>query len=85
MSDSLMYSEEYFVILEANLPEQILSAVELKDKLKTVLIKHTDSLPRELQKFDALEDRVQYLLENCCEFELSPGNLLQWYAIRLEK
>ena len=85
MSDKLMYSEEYFVILEANQPEQILSAAELREKLETVLKTRVEPLPRELQKFESLEDRTQYLLENCCEIELSPGSLLQWYAIRLEK
>ena len=80
-----MYSEEYFVILEANKPEQILSAAELREKLETVLKTQVEPLPRDLQKFESLEDRTQYLLENCCELELSHGNLLQWYAIRLEK
>ena len=85
MSDKSMYSEEYFVILEANSPEQILSAAELKEKLETVLKTRVAPLPRELKKFESFEDRTQYLLENCCELELSPGNLLQWYAVRLEK
>ena len=80
-----MYSEEYFVILEANKPEQILSVTELREKLETVLTTQVEPLPRDLQKFESLEDRTQYLLENCCELELSPGNLLQWYAVRLEK
>ena len=80
-----MYSEEYFVILEANKPEQILSVTELREKLETVLTTQVEPLPRDLQKLESLEDRTQYLLENCCEIELSPGNLLQWYAIRLEK
>ncbi|MBE9040686.1 chlororespiratory reduction protein 7 [Oscillatoriales cyanobacterium LEGE 11467] len=85
MSDSSMYAEEYFVFLEANSPEQILSADELREKLKTVLKNHTDRLPRELQTLNSLEDQSQHLVENCCEFELSAGKLLQWYAIRLEK
>ncbi|MDY6936232.1 MAG: chlororespiratory reduction protein 7 [Cyanobacteriota bacterium] len=89
MSDRSMYSEDYFVVLEGNSPEQILSAAELKDKLETILKNHRenypDRLPRELQKLDSLETQSQHLLDNCCEFELSAGTLLQWYAIRLEK
>ena len=85
MSDSSMYSEEYFVILEANQPEQILSATELREKLETVLKTRVAPLPRELKKFESLDAQTQYLLENSCEIELSPGSLLQWYAIRLEK
>ena len=85
MSNSLMYSEDHFVVLEANQPEEILTRAELLTKLESILSSRQDHLPRELQKFSALPQQAQYLLDNYCEFDLNPGEYLQWYAIRLEK
>ena len=85
MSDSLMYSEEHFVVLETNQPEQFLTAAELLDKLKAILAQCQDNRPRDLQKIASLEDQAQRLIETSCEFDLGPGQFLQWYAVRLEK
>ncbi|MGL4499610.1 MAG: chlororespiratory reduction protein 7, partial [Planktothrix sp.] len=32
-----------------------------------------------------LETQAQYLLNTNCDLNLSPGQYLQWYAVRLEK
>ncbi len=85
MSNSLMYSEDHFVVLEANQPEEILTRAELLAKLESVLSERQDNLPRDLQKFSTLSQQAQSLLDTCCEFDLSPGQYLQWYAVRLEK
>ena len=80
-----MYDEEYFVVLETNQPEQILSADELSEKLRSLLSSRQDNLPSDLQKFSAIDDQIRYLLDTTCEFDMAPGEYLQWYAIRLEK
>jgi len=80
-----MYQQDAFVVLEPNQPEQFLTAVELLEKLQAILIQRQQDLPRELQKFASVEAQAQYLLDTSCEFDLGPGQYLQWYAVRLEK
>ncbi|MBD1920439.1 chlororespiratory reduction protein 7 [Microcoleus sp. FACHB-831] len=85
MPDSLMYSEDTFVLLEPNQPEIFLTPIELLEKLKAILATRQDDLPRDLQKFTDLEEQAKYLLNTSCEFDVGPGQYLQWYAVRLEK
>jgi len=85
MPDSLMYSEDHFVVLETNQPEQFLTAAELLEKLQNILAQRQEDLPRDLQKFTSLESQAKYLLDTYCEFDQGPGEYLQWYAVRLEK
>jgi Protein CHLORORESPIRATORY REDUCTION 7 len=84
MSESL-YSEDHFVVLETNQPEQILTAAELLEKLQNLLATRQTELPRDLQSFTSVEEQARYLLDTACDFDLAPGEYLQWYAIRLEK
>lgn len=85
MSDSLMYEQDTFVVLETNRPEQFLSAVELLEKLKLILAEHQDNLLPDLQKFTSLDAQAKYLRDTYCELDVGPGQYLQWYAVRLEK
>lgn len=85
MPDALMYNEDTFVVLETNQPEQFMNVTELLSKLKSVLSEHQDNLPRDLQRFTTLDAQAQYLLNTGCDLNLSPGQYLQWYAVRLEK
>jgi hypothetical protein len=85
MPDSIMYQEEAFVVLEADRPEQFLSAQELTEKLKIVVQNHLDDLPKELQKLTSLEEQAKYLMENFCEWDVGSDRYLQWYVVRLEK
>ncbi|MBW4537877.1 MAG: chlororespiratory reduction protein 7 [Myxacorys chilensis ATA2-1-KO14] len=85
MPDSLMYQEDDFVVLETNQPEQILTAEELTQKLRSLLVAQQDALPKDLQQFASVEQQVAYLINTTCEFDLAPGQYLQWYAVRLEK
>ena len=80
-----MYSEDAYVLLEPNQPEQFLTPVELLERLKAVLATRQDDLPRDLQKFSDLEAQAQYLMETSCELDVEPGQYLQWYVVRLEK
>ena len=85
MPDSLMYSNDTFVVLETNQPEQFLSAPELLTKLKTILAQIQDCLPRDLQRLPTIDAQAQYLLDTSCDLDLGPNQFLQWYAVRLEK
>ena len=62
MPDSIMYQEDGFVVLESDQPEQFFSAQELLEKLKSILQSLSD-LPRELQKFNSVEEQAHYLME----------------------
>lgn len=84
MPDSIMYQEDGYVVLEPNKPEEFLSAEELLEKLKGVLLQQ-EELPRELQKLDSLDQQAKHLMETSCEFDVAPGQYLQWYVVRLEK
>ncbi|MGC9505089.1 chlororespiratory reduction protein 7 [Baaleninema sp.] len=86
MGASSMYSEDYYVVLETNQPEQILTAEELFAKLRAIVESRSmEELPRDLQKIEDIDDRVRYLMDNTCDLDMNPGEFLQWYAIRLEK
>ncbi|HEY9781092.1 MAG TPA: chlororespiratory reduction protein 7 [Leptolyngbyaceae cyanobacterium] len=85
MSDSLMYQQDAFVVLEPNQSEQFLTPAELLDKLKNLLMERQENLPQDLKKFTSVDAQAQYLMDTSCEFDLSPGQYLQWYVVRLEK
>lgn len=85
MADSIMYQEDGFVILETNQPETFVSAEELLAKLQNIIISYPEILPRQLNKFDSVAKKAQYLLDNYYELDFEDGNYLQWYVIRLEK
>ncbi len=85
MPNSIMYSEDAYVLLEPNQPEQFLTPVELLERLKAILATRQDDLPRDLQKFSDLEFQAKYLMETSCELDVEPGQYLQWYVVRLEK
>lgn len=85
MPDPLMYQQDVFVVLEPNQPEQFLTAAELLELLGLILSQRQQDLPQDLQKFTSVDAQAQYLLDTGCEFDLGPGQYLQWYAVRLEK
>jgi hypothetical protein len=80
-----MFNNEAYVVLETNLPEQILTPAEMAAKLKEIVIKFADDLPIDVRQIQGVDERVKYLLDTSCELDLVPGEYLQWYAIRLEK
>jgi len=86
MADAMLYQEnDYFVVLETNQPEVILSIEELREKLTGVVESLGDRLPRDLQRLATTADRVRSLIDTACELDLGPDQFLQWYAVRLEK
>ncbi|MGD1863269.1 MAG: chlororespiratory reduction protein 7 [Phormidesmis sp.] len=85
MADSMMYSEEMFVFLTPDAVETFLTPPELLEKLQEVIAAYEGELPRSLQKLASAEAQAKYLMETHCEFEVAPGESVQWYAVRLEK
>ena len=85
MPDSIMYQEDGYVVLESDLPEQFMTASELKDKLVNLLLLDEVIVPRELERFDTPELQAQHLLDNYFELDIGADRYLQWYVVRLEK
>jgi len=84
--DTRLYSEEYFVVLAAGEPEEILTAAELQAKLTATLAADPDlDLPRAVRDRETIDDRVRLLVDTTCELTFADGGFLQWYAVRLEK
>ncbi|MBE9029363.1 chlororespiratory reduction protein 7 [filamentous cyanobacterium LEGE 11480] len=82
-----LYQEDYFVVLETNQPEQILTAAETIEKLTQVLLQQSGNLPPglDLEQFDTAPQQAQHLIDTVCELPLGPEAYLQWYAVRIEK
>ena len=85
MPDPLMYQEDMFVLLAPGEAEVFLTPAELLEKLQAVLSDKQDELPRDLQKIQSVQMQAEHLIDTACEFEIKPGESLQWYAVRLEK
>jgi hypothetical protein len=85
MPDAIMYQEDMFVVLMPGEAEVFMTHDELLETLKTVLQGHQDNLPRDLQQFDSIEDQARHLRDTACDFDLRPGEAMQWYVVRLEK
>ncbi|NJR64288.1 MAG: chlororespiratory reduction protein 7 [Leptolyngbyaceae cyanobacterium CRU_2_3] len=86
MPNPLMYeSDDAYVLLEPDQPEQFLTPTELLEKLKAILADRQDDLPQDLEKFTDLNIQAKHLMETACELDMEPGQFLQWYVVRLEK
>ena len=85
MADPIMYREDGYIVLEADLSEQFMSAEELQLKLEQLLSSEEVEIPRELLKFDSLTQQANYLRDNYFELDIGENKFLQWYVVRLEK
>ncbi len=85
MADPIMYQEDAYIVLEADQPEQFMSAIELQTKLENLLSTDTIEIPRELTKLSSLSEQANYLRENYFELDVGDNKFLQWYVVRLEK
>lgn len=84
MSDPLIRACDHYVVLEpGGVEERILTAADTLDWLTAQLAALPDP-PEDLS--DLADDRLraERLLETACELELSPGQAIQWFAVRLE-
>ena len=74
-----------FVVLMPGEEEDFMTPDELLEKLKGILSERQDDLPRDLQRLASVEEQARYLRDTSCDFDLRPGEALQWYVVRLEK
>ncbi len=85
MSNPRLYEGDHYVVLEPNQAEQFLTTAELAAKLQALLAQRQQDLPLDLQRFATVAEQTQYLLDTSCDFDLGPGEFLQWYVVRLNK
>jgi hypothetical protein len=85
MSDSILFQEENYVVLQPGQPEEIVSQEELLASLTQVLQDPAIDLPPHVLALATISGRASYLLRNYCELDLGDGAFLHWYAVRLEK
>ncbi len=84
MSDPLIRECDHYVVLEPGAAaERILSAADTLTWLQQQLAA-VESLPADLSALVDDRARAERLLETACELELSPGEPIQWFAVRLE-
>jgi len=85
MPDTIMYQEDMFVVLMPGADEVFMTPEELLEQLRDILSQRQDDLPRDLQRFTSITDQARHLRDTACDFDLRPGEAMQWYVVRLEK
>ncbi len=85
MPDPIMYQEDMFVVLMPGEAEVFMTPDELLEKLKGILSERQEDLPRDLARLDSVAEQARHLRDTACDFDLHPGEAMQWYVVRLEK
>lgn len=86
MPDSIMYQDDYYVVLSPEMTEQFVTLPELEDILKKLLTPMQSSLlPQDLQKITSLDLQVERLVDTACQLDCGDLGVWQWYVVRLEK
>ncbi|MEB3266667.1 MAG: chlororespiratory reduction protein 7 [Cyanobacteriota bacterium] len=83
MSHPLLRQLEHYVVLEPGRPERILTVAEteqwLVDRLAAM-----ESWPADLPPRADGSTAARRLLETACELEVAPGEIIQWFAVRID-
>eukprot|EP01018_Ginkgo_biloba_P040680 Gb_30183 [translate_table: standard] len=77
---------ETYVFLEPGKDEQFVTLEELRKRVRGWLERWPEkSLPKDLTKFNSLEDAAAHLVQSACELEIGRGiGSIQWYEVNLE-
>ena len=77
---------DHFVLLlpQAN-QEQFLTAAELQEFLRRLLEEYPQLRDPDLLHYSDPIQQVQRLLDTTWSLEITPGEIVQWYATRLHK
>ena len=84
MSNPLIRSEDYFVLLEPDSKEKIVSKKEAILWLKNWLLK-ADSSTIYQKKDYTKEGFFEELLESTYELEIRFGFIIKWFAVRVDQ
>ncbi len=85
MPNSIMYQEDYFVVLAPDQTEQFVTLPELKDILKKLLLEMQTRLPQDLQNLATVELQIDRLINTVCDLDCYEQGVWQWYVVRLQK
>lgn len=83
MSNPLIKSVDYFVLLEPNRKERIVSREEAIEWLKNWISKTDTSTIYQNDVFSD-EKEISNFLEDTCELEIEPGYKIKWFAVRID-
>ena len=83
MSDPLIHSCDYYVVMEPGKPENFLDSKETKIWLEDWL-NRLEELPFDLQNQPSITAAANHLIDTACDLEIKPGFKLQWFAVRLD-
>ena len=83
MSNPLIRSEDYFVLLEPDKKERIVSREEAIKWLRGWLKKIDINTINQNENFEQ-EETISKFLEDTCELEVSSGYVIKWFAVRID-
>tara|TARA_Y100001970_G_C14230113_1_gene858056 strand:+ start:1181 stop:1444 length:264 start_codon:yes stop_codon:yes gene_type:complete len=83
MSDPLIRSCDYYVVLEPGKEEKILDVKATISWLKLWLEKMKELNTYKNMNFDS-NISAEDLIESTCELSVGPGFIIKWYAVRIE-
>ena len=84
MADPIIWAMDHYVILEPGQAEWTADRAETTAWLARTLAA-MDHVPADLRRLPDDTARADHLLETACELEVTPGQRVQWYAVRLER
>ncbi|WP_017326235.1 chlororespiratory reduction protein 7 [Synechococcus sp. PCC 7336] len=80
-----LFEENHYVLLMPGCPEEFVSAAELEVFLERLLQEYPDAADADIQQYDTPAKRAQRLIQTTCELPIAPGQMVEWYAVRLNK
>ena len=83
MSNPLIRSEDYFVLLEPDSKEKIVSKKEAILWLRNWLLKASSTIIH-LKLDCSKEESLEELLESTYELEIRSGFVIKWFAVRVD-
>ncbi len=77
--------DNHYVLLLPSSDEQFLTRDEIREFLAALLVEHPYLIDSDLKQYPDPIAQAQRLMDTACSLELSQGETVQWYAVRLNK
>lgn len=77
--------DNHYVLLLPSADEQFLTRDEMREFLAALLVEYPDLIDSDLRQQPDPMAQAQRLMDTTCSLELSQGETVQWYAVRLNK